>query len=53
MEWTDWYNNARLHSRLAYPTPAKHYSQHAARRPALALKPEPASNPWRFTYKRV
>ncbi|WP_454199307.1 IS3 family transposase [Nocardia sp. Marseille-Q1738] len=39
MEWCDWYNNARLHSRLDYLTPAEyeaaHYSQQPPRRPAL------------------
>lgn len=39
MEWADWYNNARLHSRLAYLTPAEYeaayYSQQSPRRPAL------------------
>ncbi|WP_435827092.1 IS3 family transposase [Nocardia fluminea] len=39
MEWVDWYNNARLHSRLDYLTPAEHeaayYSQQPPRRPAL------------------
>lgn len=40
MEWADWYNNARLHSRLDYLTPAEYeaayYSQQSPRRPALA-----------------
>jgi len=39
MEWVDWYNNARLHSRLGYLTPAEHeaayYAQQPPRRPAL------------------
>ncbi|MCP2321415.1 Integrase core domain-containing protein [Nocardia amikacinitolerans] len=39
MEWCDWYNNARLHSRLDYQTPAEYeaayYSQQPPRRPAL------------------
>jgi putative transposase len=39
MEWVDWYNNARLHSRLGYLTPAEYesayYAQHQPRRPAL------------------
>ncbi len=39
MEWVDWYNNARLHSRLGYLTPAEYetvyYAQHPPRRPAL------------------
>ncbi|MEV6432974.1 IS3 family transposase [Nocardia sp. NPDC051463] len=39
MEWADWYNNARLHSRLDYLTPAEYeaayYSQQSPRRPAL------------------
>lgn len=39
MEWVDWYNNARLHSRLDYLTPAEHealyYAQQPPRRPAL------------------
>lgn len=39
MEWIDWYNNARLHSRLDYLTPTEHetayYAQHLPRRPAL------------------
>ncbi|MGW5441650.1 IS3 family transposase [Nocardia asteroides] len=39
MEWCDWYNNARLHSRLNYLTPAEYeaayYSQLSPRRPAL------------------
>lgn len=39
MEWVDWYNNARLHSRLDYLTPAEYeaayYSQQSPRRPAL------------------
>nr|WP_281182528.1 IS3 family transposase [Nocardia miyunensis] len=39
MEWVDWYNNARLHSRLDYLTPAEYeaayYSQQPPRRPAL------------------
>ena len=39
MEWVDWYNNARLHSRLDYLTPTEHealyYAQQPPRRPAL------------------
>ncbi|WP_280419907.1 IS3 family transposase [Nocardia carnea] len=39
MEWCDWYNNARLHSRLGYLTPAEYeagyYAQLSPRRPAL------------------
>jgi putative transposase len=39
MEWVDWYNNARLHSRLDYLTPVEYesayYAQHMPRRPAL------------------
>ncbi len=39
MEWVDWYNNARLHSRLGYLTPAEYesayYAQHQPGRPAL------------------
>lgn len=39
MEWVDWYNNARLHSRLDYLTPIEyetaHYAQTPPRRPAL------------------
>ncbi len=39
MEWVDWYNNARLHSRLDYLTPAEYestyYAQQPPRRPAL------------------
>ncbi|MGW0252609.1 integrase core domain-containing protein [Nocardia goodfellowii] len=39
IEWVDWYNNARLHSRLDYLTPAEYeaayYSQQSPRRPAL------------------
>ncbi|WP_370942393.1 IS3 family transposase [Amycolatopsis sp. cg5] len=39
MEWVDWYNNARLHSRLDYLTPVEYetayYAQHLPRRPAL------------------
>lgn len=39
MEWVDWYNNARLHSRLDYLPPAEYeaayYSQEPPRRPAL------------------
>jgi putative transposase len=39
MEWVDWYNNARLHSRLGYLTPAEYeaayYAQQSPRRPAL------------------
>ncbi|WP_442800020.1 IS3 family transposase [Nocardia sp. NBC_01730] len=39
MEWCDWYNNSRLHSRLNYLTPAEYeaayYSQQPRRRPAL------------------
>ncbi|MFD3458426.1 IS3 family transposase [Nocardia fluminea] len=39
MEWVDWYNNARLHSRLDYLTPAEHetvyYAQNPPRRPVL------------------
>lgn len=39
MEWGDWYNNARLHSRLDYLTPAEfesaYYAQNSPRRPAL------------------
>ncbi|GGU85490.1 hypothetical protein GCM10010178_89560 [Lentzea flava] len=45
MEWADWYNNARrynnarLHSRLGYLTPAEYeaayYSQYPPRRPTL------------------
>ena len=39
MEWADWYNNARLHSRLGYLTPAEHeaeyYAQQPPRRPAM------------------
>jgi putative transposase len=40
MEWVDWYNNARLHFRLAYLTPVEYghdyYAHHQPRRPALA-----------------
>ncbi|UIJ63960.1 integrase core domain-containing protein [Amycolatopsis acidiphila] len=39
MEWVDWYNNARLHSRLEHLTPAEYesayYAQQLPRRPAL------------------
>ncbi|WP_316575087.1 integrase core domain-containing protein [Nocardia canadensis] len=39
MEWCDWYNNARLHSRLDYLRPAEYeaayYPQLPPRRPAL------------------
>ncbi|MGV9748821.1 integrase core domain-containing protein [Nocardia farcinica] len=39
MEWCDWYNNARLHSRLGYLTRAEYeadyYAQLSPRRPAL------------------
>ncbi|MFF0148617.1 integrase core domain-containing protein [Amycolatopsis sulphurea] len=39
MEWVGWYNNARLHSRLDYLTPAEYETacdtQHLPRRPAL------------------
>jgi putative transposase len=39
MEWVDWYNNARLHSRRGYLTPAEHetahYAQNPPRRPVL------------------
>jgi putative transposase len=39
MEWVDWYNNARLHSRLDYLTPAEfeaaYYAQQPPRRPAM------------------
>ncbi|WP_268895722.1 integrase core domain-containing protein [Nocardia sp. CY41] len=39
MEWCDWDNNARLHSRLDYLTPAEfesaYYAQNSPRRPAL------------------
>ncbi|MGW6702106.1 integrase core domain-containing protein [Nocardia sp. NPDC055049] len=39
MESLDWYNNARLHSRLDCLTPAEHetayYAQNPPRRPAL------------------
>ncbi|MFC9967025.1 integrase core domain-containing protein [Nocardia ignorata] len=39
MEWVDRYNNARLHSRLDYLTPAEHetayYAQNPPRRPVL------------------
>jgi putative transposase len=39
MEWVDWYNNARRHSRLDYHTPAEYetayYAQNPPRRPAL------------------
>lgn len=39
MEWGDWYNNARLHSRLGYLTPAEYeaayYAQQPPGRPAL------------------
>jgi putative transposase len=39
MEWVDWYNNARLHSRLDYLAPAEYesayYAQQPPRRPAL------------------
>jgi transposase InsO family protein len=39
MEWGDWYNNARIHSRLGYLTPAEYesayYAQREPRRPAL------------------
>ncbi|WP_407670534.1 IS3 family transposase [Nocardia suismassiliense] len=39
MEWVDWYNNARLHSRLDYLTPIEYetayYAQQPPRRPAL------------------
>lgn len=40
MEWCDWYNNARLQSRLGYLTPAEYeadfYAQLSPRRLALA-----------------
>ncbi|UGT60377.1 integrase core domain-containing protein [Nocardia asteroides] len=40
IEWCDWYNNAHLHSRLDYLTPAEYeaayYAQQPPRRPALA-----------------
>jgi hypothetical protein len=43
MEWVDWYNNARLHSRLDYLSPAEceaaYYSQQPPRRPALGSHP--------------
>jgi transposase InsO family protein len=48
MEWCDWYNNVRLHSRLGYLTPAEYEppttlsSRQADRR---GLKPKPAPNP--------
>ncbi|MGY1946248.1 integrase core domain-containing protein, partial [Nocardia asiatica] len=39
MEWCDWYNNSRLHSRLGYLAPAEYeadyYAQLSPRRPAL------------------
>jgi putative transposase len=39
MEWVDWYNNARPHSRLGYLTPAEYeaayYAQQPRGRPAL------------------
>lgn len=39
MEWVDWYNNARLHSRLDYLTPVEfesaYYAQQQPRRPVL------------------
>ncbi|WP_438803449.1 IS3 family transposase [Nocardia brevicatena] len=39
MEWCDWYNNARLHSRPDYLTPAEYeaayHAQQPPRRPAL------------------
>ncbi len=39
MEWVDWYNNARLHSRLGYLTPVEYehayYAQHQPRQPAM------------------
>lgn len=39
MEWVEWYNNARLHSRLDYLTPAEYesayYAHNQPRRPAL------------------
>ena len=39
MEWVDWYNNGRLHSRLGYLTPAEYeaayYAQQLPGRPAL------------------
>jgi putative transposase len=39
MEWVDWYNNTRLHSRLDYLTPAEYeaayYAQQLPRRPAM------------------
>ena len=38
MEWVDWYNNRRLHSRLDYVPPEEHeaayYAQTYASRPA-------------------
>ncbi|GAA1214828.1 Integrase core domain-containing protein [Prauserella alba] len=38
-EWVDWYNNARLHSRLNYLSPTEYesayYAQQPPRRPAL------------------
>ena len=34
MEWVDWYNNARLHSRLDYLTPAEYEAAYYAQKPA-------------------
>jgi hypothetical protein len=39
-EWRGWYNNACLHSRLGYLTPAEHCSQHPPRRPNAGVDTE-------------
>jgi hypothetical protein len=53
MEWVDWYNNARLHSRLDSLTPAEYEAAYYARpRPRPTgdgREPKPVSNPKRLT----
>lgn len=49
MEWADWYNNARLHSRLDYLTPGRIRSRvplsTTATPTGAGLNPKPAPNP--------
>lgn len=50
-EWVDWYNNARLHSRLGYLAPTEYETAYYAQNPtptSAGLNPKPVPNPWRF-----
>jgi transposase InsO family protein len=41
MEWVDWYNRARLHSRLHYATPDEYEAAYYAHPPTLHPEPSP------------